>query len=202
MELIQYLKSKIFLRQFIIAVVLFSLLVFLALNMLSYITNHNQEITVPDLGKMTVEAAAKKLDEINLEHVLLDTLEYDKDFPQYGIVTQEPKAGSKVKEGRKIYLKINADGYKSVTLPDLIQKTIRQAEPTLRVLGLEVGTITYKPDLGKDMVLEMKIDGKRVKPGIKVMKTTKVDLVLGDGKIGFDESEIDNFQDNHSEEDE
>ncbi len=76
----------------------------------------------------------------------------------------------------------------------MIEKTFRQVEPNLRVLGLELGEVTYKPYLGKDMVLEMRINGKLVKPGTKVMKTTKIDLVLGDGKIGFDEEVIDSLQ--------
>ena len=76
---------------------------------------------------------------------------------------------------------------------NLIEKTIRQAEPTLKSLGLQLGKITYKPYLGKDMVLEMWVNGKKVKPGTEVMKTTKVDLVLGDGKVAFDETEIDSL---------
>ena len=58
-------------------------------------------------------------------------------------------------------------------------------------MGLQLGKVTYKPYLGKDMVLEMWVNGKEVKPGTEVMKTTKVDLVLGDGKIGFEEESID-----------
>lgn len=170
-----------------IALIIIFLLVFLTLKMISYSTNHGQEITVPDLSMMSVEEAIEKLEKTKLSYILLDTLEYNENFPKYGIVVQDPKAGSKVKEGRKVYLKINAESYRHVTLPDLIQKTIRQAGPTLRVLGLEVGTITYQPHLGKDMVLEMRINGKKVKPGDNVMKTTKIDLVLGDGKIGFEE---------------
>ena len=40
----------------------------------------------------------------------------------------------------------------------------------------------------------MRINGKKVKPGLKVLKATKIELVLGDGKVVFDESEIDSLQ--------
>ena len=93
----------------------------------------------------------------------------------------------------KVYIKINSDGFAYVSLPNLIEKTYRQAEPTLKSIGLEVGTITYKPYLGKDMVLEMKYKGAPVKPGTKIMKTSKIDLFLGDGKVAFDETEIDSL---------
>ncbi|MDY0089065.1 MAG: PASTA domain-containing protein [Flavobacteriaceae bacterium] len=193
--------TKIFFKHIVIALIIIFLLVFLTLKMISYSTNHGQEITVPDLSMMTVEEAVEKLEKTKLSHILLDTLEYNEDFPKYSIVVQDPKAGSKVKEGRKVYLKINAESYRHVTLPDLIQKTIRQAGPTLRVLGLEVGTITYQPHLGKDMVLEMRINGKKANPGDNVMKTTKIDLVLGDGKIGFEELDSNILEQTDSDDD-
>jgi hypothetical protein len=67
-----------------------------------------------------------------------------------------------------------------VKVPDLIEKRIVK-QFTLKALGLEEGTITYVPNLGKDMVLEMRYKGRNIKPGDKVLKS-KIDLVLGDGK--------------------
>jgi len=145
------------------------------------------------LSKMNVEQAEETLDELGLDYVLLDTLDYNKDFPQFSVVEQEPKKGAKVKANRKIYIKVNTSGYTFVVLPDLIEKTFRQAEPTLKSIGLQVGEVTYKPYLGKDMVLEMRYKGAPVKPGTKIMKTSKIDLVLGDGKAAFDETEIDSL---------
>jgi beta-lactam-binding protein with PASTA domain len=75
-----------------------------------------------------------------------------------------------------------------VSVPDLIEKTYRQAVPTLEAVGLLEGTITYKPYLGKDMVLEMRMNGKKLKAGDKVLKSSKIDLVLGDGKITYEET--------------
>jgi hypothetical protein len=60
-------------------------------------------------------------------------------------------------------------------------KTYREAVPTLKHWD-EEGTITYVPNLGKDMVLEMRYKGRNIKPGDKVLKSSKIDLVLGDGK--------------------
>ncbi|WP_291118386.1 PASTA domain-containing protein [Flavobacterium sp. UBA6135] len=194
MSLRKYISSKVFLRQVAIALTLVVLLVVLVLNLLSFITNHGQEIIVPNLANMTMDQVEKKLEDLDLEYVVLDTIDYNEEFAKFGVVLQEPKPGSKVKENRKIYLKINNDSYAYVVLPDMIEKTFRQVEPNLRVLGLELGEVTYKPYLGKDMVLEMRINGKLVKPGTKVMKTTKIDLVLGDGKIGFEEESQDSLQ--------
>ncbi|HRA74468.1 MAG TPA: PASTA domain-containing protein, partial [Flavobacterium sp.] len=70
-------------------------------------------------------------------------------------------------------------------IPDLIDKTYREAVPTLKALGLEEGTITYIPNLGKDMVLEMRFKGRNVKAGDRVLRASKIDLVLGDGKESY-----------------
>jgi len=187
MTLKQYLTSKSFFKQLLIAVAIVVVLVFLLLQYLSFATDHGNEITVPDLRKLTEEQAGEKLDELDLEYVLLDTIDYNKDFPKYSVVQQDPLPGAKVKEGRKIYIKVNSSGFGDVTVPDLIEKTLRQAEPTLKALGFQIGKKTYKPYLGKDMVLEMSSGGKILKAGDKIKKSSVIDLVLGDGKVGFEE---------------
>lgn len=196
MTLGKYLTSKSFFKQLLLALGIVVVLVFILLQWLSYATDHGNEITVPDLRKLTEQQVEEKLDELNLEYVLLDTVDFNKDFPKYTVVQQDPLPGAKVKDGRKIYIKVNSADFGLVTVPDLIEKTLRQAEPSLQALGLEIGKKTYKPYLGKDMVLEMHSNGKKLKPGDKVKKASKIDLVLGDGKVGFEESETDTIKDN------
>lgn len=191
MSLRQYLTSKVFFAQVLAAMAIFAVIAFLFFHWITYTTNHGQEITVPDLSKLSAEQAEEKLDALDLDYIILDTVDFRPEFPKLTVVEQEPKAGAKVKEGRKIYLKINASTYTMVAVPDLIEKTYRQAVPTLEAVGLKEGTITYKPYLGKDMVLEMRMNGKKIKPGDKVLKSSKIDLVLGDGKVVFDDTTID-----------
>lgn len=186
----QFLLSFTFFKQVAIALLIVVASLFLFMYWIGFTTNHGQEITVPNLGKLTLEQAEEKLDELDLDYELLDTVDYNAAFPELTIVQQDPRAGAKVKENRVIYVKINASGYAKVRLPDLVQKTYRQAVPTLKALGLEVGDTSYIPNLAKDMVLEMKIKGSPVRAGQQVTKTTKIDLVLGDGKVGFDEEEL------------
>lgn len=181
-----YIKSRSFFFQLFLAIIAFIAFIFLFLNMLSFITNHGKEVVVPNLDKLTVEQAEEKLDDLDLDYVILDTLDYDKSIPKFVILKQDPLPGSKVKVGRKIYLKINAGNYEIVTLPDLKDKSYRQAEQTLNVMNIIVDTIEYKPFIGKDMVLNIKHNGKIIPPGTKLYKSSKVVLVLGDGKIAFD----------------
>lgn len=182
MSLRKYLTSRVFFGQVFIAFVIVAVLSYLFMHWLTFTTNHGHEITVPNLSKLTEEQVEDKLDELDLDYVLLDSVDYNSDYPKYSVVEQDPLPGAKVKEGRKVYIKINASGFSSVKIPDLIDKTYREAVPTLKALGLEEGTITYIPNLGKDMVLEMRCKGRNVKAGDRVLKASKIDLVLGDGK--------------------
>jgi beta-lactam-binding protein with PASTA domain len=200
MSAIQYLKSKTFLKQLGLAMVVFVLLVFLFMNLLSLITNHGEEIIVPNVVKLNLDEAESKLENLDLQIVILDTLDFNIEFPPFAIVNQNPIPGSKVKKNRKIYLKVNSDGFAMVELPEIRQKTFRQVESLLRIKGLVLGKITYKPDLGKDMVLEVTMNGKTLNAGDKVMKTSAIDLVLGDGKVSFDDSEFQDLFNDESEE--
>ena len=52
----------------------------------------------------------------------------------------------------------------------------------IKSVGFELGRIIYKNNIGKDMVLEIQFEGKKIEAGILLPKTTKIDLVLGNGK--------------------
>ena len=188
MSLRKYLTSGVFFAQILAAMAIVAAVAYLFFHWITYTTHHGQEITVPNLAKLSAEQAEEKLASLDLDYIILDTVDFRPDFPKLTIVEQEPKAGAKVKEGRKIYIKINASKYTMVSLPDLVEKTYRQAVPTLQAVGLLEGEITYKPYLGKDMVLEMRMNGKKLKAGDKILKSSKIDLVLGDGKVTYEET--------------
>ncbi len=188
MSLRKYLTSKIFIGQALAAVTIICVFTYLFMFWLTFTTNHGEEIIVPNLSKLTEEQAEDALDDLDLDYVMLDSVDFNKSFPKYTVVEQDPLPGAKVKKNRKIYFKLNSAGFKMVIIPNLIEKTYRQAVPTLKSLGLEEGEIKYVPYLGKDMVLEMFCNGKKLKLGDKVLKSSKISLVLGDGKVGFEEA--------------
>lgn len=193
MSLRKYLTSKVFVAQVLAAMAIVAVLAFLFFHWITFVTNHGNEITVPNLAKMNESQVEEKLDELSLDYQIIDTVDYNPNFPKLSVVQQEPTAGSKVKGGRTIYIKLNASTFKMVAVPDLIEKTYRQAVPTLKAIGLQAGEIRYIPYIGKDMVLEMWMNGKKIKPGLRVLKSSKIDLVLGDGKVVFNDSELDSI---------
>ncbi|WP_445458324.1 PASTA domain-containing protein [Flavobacterium sp. HNIBRBA15423] len=190
MSIQKFLTSKTFFIQLAIAFGIIVVLGFALLKFLNIKTNHGEEIPVPDLSKMQVVIADEKLKELGLELLLLDTVDFRKEMPPYSIVEQNPKFGTTVKDGRKIYVKINSGGYTDIILPDFKEKTYRQISANLKSMGLKEGRITYKKNMAKDVVLSLTQNGRILKEGDKVKKNSVVDFVLGDGKEVFDESEI------------
>ena len=182
MSIINFITSKVFLKQLIfafIAIIISAILVLLWLN--SY-TNHGDFETVPQLRGKSIDVARIELEDNNLRMVIQDSANYNPDYPAFSVIEQLPLAGSQVKENRKIYLTLNPSGYRKVAVPNIIRRTFRQAEPTLKALGFEVGNKIYKNDIGKDEVLGIEYKGEKIIPGELLPKTSKIDLILGDGK--------------------
>lgn len=188
MSITKFLTSKTFAIQLAIAAVIIIVCGFLLMNFLSFRTNHGEEISVPDLSKMQFTIAEEKLDELGLEIVLLDTVDFKDDMPPYSIVEQDPKAGDLVKNGRKIYIKLNSGQFNDVTLPVFKDKTYRQIIANFQSLGIKEGKKIYRAHIAKDVVLQVLQDGKSLKEGDKIKKNSTIDFVLGDGKELYSDS--------------
>lgn len=156
---------------------------------LSYYTRHGQQISVPDVRGMTIAKAQETLDALNLQLVIMDSA-YNVEKPLNSVLEQNPKAGAKVKENRKIYLVVNASKVPSVEVPDLVGKSsLKYAKLQLQSVGLEAGNTIYRPDPHLNAVIGLEVNGKPVGKGSKLPKGTVVDIVLGDG-IGGEEINV------------
>lgn len=182
MRFIKFIFSKVFLKQLALALIALVVLCFIVLKWLKSTTNHGTFETVPDLKGKSISVAKLELEANNLVMKIQDSANYNPNYPKHSVIEQEPLTGTKVKKNRKIYLTLNPSGYRKVEVPNLRERTYRQAEPNLEALGFKVGNITYIDNLGKDIVLELKYKGKVINPGDKLPKTSKIDLVLGNGK--------------------
>ncbi len=143
-------------------------------------THHGETITVPNLEGMQLEEMETFLIKRNYRFEVADS-GYSSVYPPLTILKQFPKAGAKVKQNRKIYLTVRAKMPQSVKMPDLIDGSLKNAELVLSSYGLQLGTITYKPDLASNAILEQYLEGKMIKPGTTIPKGSVIDLVVGDG---------------------
>lgn len=182
MSIAKFLTSKIFFKQLLLAVVALVVFCFILLKWLNITTNHGDFETVPDLKGKSINVAKIELDEHNLVMQIQDSANYNPDYPKFSVIEQEPLAGAKVKEDRKIYITLNPSGYRKIEVPTgLIDKTYRQVKPTLEAIGFKVGKITYADNIAKDMVLKLSHKGKTIESGDELPKTSVIDLVLGNG---------------------
>ncbi len=182
MSIIKFLLSKTFLKQIALALVVVVVLCFLLFKWLKVSTNHGEFETVPNLTGKSISVAEIDLKENNLVMQIQDSANFNPKYPKFSVIEQEPPAGSKVKENRKIYITLNPSGYRKIAVPNLIESTLRQAKPTLNSLGFNLGRLIYVDNIGKDMVLKMQYKSKTIQPGDLLAKTEKIDLVLGNGK--------------------
>ena len=179
----KFLISKSFLIQIGLALVVLLIIILGTLTWLKSTTNHGDMVEVPDFSKMSVLDMRKAIEDADLRYEVLDSANFNPEYPRFSIIEQNPKAGNSVKEGRKIYFTVNPSGYKKVTVPNVIQVTQRNAQSMLRAVGLDVERVTYIDEIGKNMVYYVKYKGKRVTEGQKIPKTSKVELVCGNGRI-------------------
>lgn len=152
-------------------------------------TQHGVEVEVTDVRGMVIAEAQPILAAQDLHLVVIDSTYSDK-VPFGTIVEQDPKPMSHAKHGRAVYVTINATTKRQVLVPNLQDMSYRQAEATLRGLGLRVDTVyDYKPSAYRDLVLDVKRNGESVTPGTKLPVGTLVRLVVGKG-MGEEEVEV------------
>lgn len=182
MSLFDFIKSKVFFKQLTLTVVIVLLLLFALYKWLDVATNHHQKIEVPDLSKLTIEEVQDVLDELSLRAEIIDSTNYNPDFPPLSVIEQNPEAGDMVKENRRIYLKINRPTYQDVTVPNVLRMPRRNAEATLKAVGFRVGDKpTYVPDIAKDVVRGLYFKGKPIEVDEKLPRNSIINLKLGDG---------------------
>lgn len=182
-DFFNFLRSKVFLINLGLALLVLIILCVLMLQWLKSSTRHGDFVEVPDLAKLSISEMRQTIAEANLRYEVIDSADYDPDYPRFSIIEQNPAAGNKVKENRKIYVTVNPSGYKKVTVPNIIQVTQRNASSMLKAVGLEVERVTYIDELGKDMVYYIRHNGKNIQPGDRIPKTSGIELVCGNGDI-------------------
>ncbi|MCB0375360.1 MAG: PASTA domain-containing protein [Sinomicrobium sp.] len=142
MNVVRFILSKTFLKHLVLAFLVVVVIVIIALQWLKITTHHGDYIVVPDLAKKTLEEVEAIVEDHGLRYEVLDSADYSPDYPKFSVMAQNPGAGDKVKENRKIYLTLNPSGYRKVTVPNVIQVTRRNAETIIKAVGLRVGEVS------------------------------------------------------------
>jgi beta-lactam-binding protein with PASTA domain len=146
---------------------------------LPIVTNHGDSITVPDLQGVSIDELQEFLVERDLRFEVIDSV-YSAVLPPLTVTRQFPKPGSKVKQKRKIFISLNSVNPPSTLMPDLRDKTLKNAELILKSFELVPGEILYKPDPFRN-VLDQLYNGEPIEPNTPLSKGSVIDIVRGDG---------------------
>lgn len=142
-------------------------------------TNHGETITVPSIEGMQMSQLEDFLVKRNLRYEVNDSA-YSSEYPPLTVLKQYPQSGSKVKEGRKIFISVNRRSAPTVPVPALVDGSVVNADAVLRSNELKRGRIELVAG-PFNVVKEMKYKGNVIEPGQPVPKGSVIDLVVMDG---------------------
>ena len=175
----RFLKNKWFYISLIIMVLIVFAVFELMFVYLDSYTRHDEEIEVPDFYSQDYAETVEKFGN-DFTFILLDSV-YVKNFPEGAVYQQNPVAGSKVKQGRNIYVVRTSIAPEIVIMPNLRNYSLRQALVSLNMVGLKVDRLEFINYFARNAVIEQRIKDDVVEPGEEVVKGTAITLVVGLG---------------------
>ncbi len=185
-QMLELLKNRRLQINFAILVGLTIIIFASVLYSLSSFTRHGEEITVPDFTGFYYEEIKSQAEFGKFRFEIIDSI-YDAEKEKGSIVSQDPKAESKVKEGRNIYLTVVAVNPEMIEMPNVVDLSMRNAISILETYGLHINKLSYMPDIAKNAVVEQKYRGEKINPGTIIKKGVGIELVLG---LGMDNTLI------------
>jgi len=146
-------------------------------------TNHNQLIDVPELLNKSFQEAHNELLKLNLKYLIINdkNRDYNPNFKTRSVTSQNPLPYDKVKEGRVIYLTINADEVPITVFPNISDQPFRYAKSLLESFNLNINNIYYKNDIAKHVILNSEYEGVEIKKSDSLPIFSSVDLYIGTG---------------------
>ncbi len=182
----EFVRSRVFYKHLFIMFLLTSFLIWGTLKILDVYTMHDKYVTVPDFTGLSIKDLDKFTTENKLRYVIIDSI-YDSKKQKGTVVAQTPLPKSNVKINRRIYLTVVSLLPEMVTVPNLVDLTMRQAVSRLETYGLKAGNIEYVPSEYANAVLQQRYKGRAISQKIleegslKVEKGSVIGLVIGEG---------------------
>lgn len=178
-DFFSFRKNRFFWINIIGMIVVVCAVVWGTLAWLDSYTRHGEAHIVPGVKNKSIEEAAKILNNGTMKSVVIDS-NYVKGVPAGMVLEQTPAAGSRVKEGRTVYLTITTTSVPLVALPDIIDNSsVRQAAAKLKSIGFRLTEPELVPG-EQDWVYGIKYRGKELKSGEKIPHEALLTLCVGD----------------------
>ena len=180
MGFFSFLGKRKFYLHFLLVIVATILLFWIALMSMDLFTKHGDVYIVPDFDGKTVDQLYESGYGDYFVFTVIDSV-YFQSREKGTVVMQNPLPGSKVKQGRHVYLTIVAQAPEKVMMPNLKNLSLRQALVTLESKGILVGDLDYVQYFARNAVVDQLLGDEPIEPDTELIKGTSVNLVLGKG---------------------
>lgn len=178
--LVRLIKNP-FVANLMIAGVVSCGLVYGALRWLDVYTRHGEAVEVPDVKGLKIDKAAEVLGQSGLRYNVIDSV-FSKDVEPGAIVELVPGAGQKVKEGRIVFITVNALTSQMATIPEVEDLSLRQAYALLKARGFERIDVEYVAGDYKDLAVAVELRGRELEKGEHVPLTAPLVLKVSSGE--------------------
>jgi len=180
MGFFRFLFTRLFLRHLLLSVGVTLVLVWVVLMSLSWYTNHNEYIIVPDYRTLDFRQVQADPANASYRFQVIDSV-FDVTKTGGSILSQDPLPGSKVKRDRMVYLTIASLVPEKTVMPELRDLTLRQAQSLLEAAGLKLGNLSYIRTFDEDAVQNQFHKGKVTRAGTEIDKGSVISLSVGMG---------------------
>lgn len=177
-----FLSRRKFYLHVLIAIILAVIIIFGVLKSLDIYTQHGKVYLVPDFYGKTINQLVENHYEEYFVLITIDSV-FDKNNSAGTILMQNPLAGSKVKQGRHVYLTVVAQQPEKTIMPNLLNLSLRQALVTLEMSKLKVGRLNYVDYFARNAVIDQTIADETIETDTEINAGTVIDLVVGKGEM-------------------
>jgi len=179
-DFLKLLTRRIFYKHIAIYLFVLLLIVLMASVILNKYTGHGAKMPMPDLRGKTMAQIEDIASQNGFELQVVDSI-YLPNQKKGTVVDHTPKPGVNIKKNRVVFLTLSSFNPELIKMPDMVNTSFRQAKTILETYGLELGKLHYKPDYAENYVLEQRYNGRKIAAGTKILKGSKIDLLLGMG---------------------
>lgn len=174
--------NNLFVKNLIAAILLLVVLVFLLLAWLNSYTQHGKSVVVPDVKGMKLETAKPFFLNNSLKYEVVDSI-FDRNLTPGSIIETVPPIGSKVKQGRTIFITVNSSTAMQLIVPEVVDLSQRQALAILKSIGFENLDIEIVPGAYRDLVVGIESRGREVRAGDRIEIDAKLTLLVNSGEM-------------------
>jgi len=176
----QFITKRPLWANILFAIVLVTVLLFIFLLSLNWITHHGKILKIPQVAGKSLTDARKQLESQGFDIVIQDSVYVDTLAP-HNVVKQFPDADAEVKINRTVYLTINRSAPPMIQMPQLVGQSFRSAEILLKQTGLRLGDTTFVADFAKNSIKKQLYNGQEIAFGTRIPTGAKIDLVISNG---------------------